>query len=112
MEGEVIVLNTHDSLDKNLKKKVKNKIVVSQMIQPRILPLISTCKGFVTDEGGVLSHAAIIARELNIPALVGTKYATKILHSGDVVKIIDGYLLIKKQLSKIHSREEQPLETK
>jgi len=99
MEGEVFVLNTHDSLDKNLKEKVKNKIVVSQMIQPRILPLIDTCIGFVTDEGGVLSHAAIIARELNIPALVGTKYATKILNSGDIVKIIDGFLIIKKKLN-------------
>ena len=42
---------------------------------------------FVTDEGGIISHAAIIARELKIPCIVGTKTATKILKDGDLVEV-------------------------
>ena len=41
----------------------------------------------VTDEGGITSHAAIIARELGLPCIVGTKYATKALKDGDKVEI-------------------------
>ena len=43
--------------------------------------------GIITDLGGVLSHAAIIARELGIPCLVGTKVATQVLQNGDEVKL-------------------------
>ena len=43
--------------------------------------------GIITDLGGVLSHAAIIARELGIPWLVGTKVATQVLQNGDEVKL-------------------------
>ena len=42
---------------------------------------------FVTDEGGMLCHAAIIAREMNKPCIVGTKSATKILKDGDLVEV-------------------------
>jgi pyruvate,water dikinase len=39
----------------------------------------------VTDHGGVMSHAAIVAREFNLPCIVGTKVATKTLKTGDKV---------------------------
>ncbi|MCI0566183.1 hypothetical protein L0Y46_03215 [bacterium] len=41
----------------------------------------------VTDIGGMLSHAAIVSRELNIPCIVGTKNASKILKNGDLVEV-------------------------
>lgn len=41
----------------------------------------------VTDEGGMLSHAAIIARELKIPCVIGTKIATQVLKDGDMVEV-------------------------
>ena len=41
----------------------------------------------VTDEGGITSHAAIVSRELGIPCIVGTQYATKILKDGDLVEV-------------------------
>ena len=46
-------------------------------------------KGFTTDIGGRTSHSAIMARSLEIPAVVGTKTATKIIQNGDIV-IVDG----------------------
>ena len=41
----------------------------------------------MTDAGGLLSHAAIIARELKKPCIVGTKNATKVLKDGDIVEV-------------------------
>jgi len=41
----------------------------------------------VTDEGGVTCHAAIIAREMNKPCIIGTKVATKVLKDGDMVEV-------------------------
>jgi pyruvate,water dikinase len=42
---------------------------------------------FVTDEGGITSHAAMVSRELGIPCIVATKIATKVLHDGDLVEV-------------------------
>ena len=42
---------------------------------------------FVTDEGGITSHAAIVAREMKKPCVVGTKNATRILGDGDMVEV-------------------------
>lgn len=41
----------------------------------------------ITDEGGITCHAAIVSRELNIPCIIGTKVATKILKDGDLVEV-------------------------
>jgi len=41
----------------------------------------------VTDEGGLLSHAAITSRELNKPCIIGTKVATKVLRDGDLIEV-------------------------
>ncbi len=46
--------------------------------------------GFVTDHGGLTSHAAIISRSLNIPAVVGTHNATQIIKDGSII-IVDGF---------------------
>ena len=42
---------------------------------------------FVTDEGGILCHAAIVAREMKKPCIIGTKVSTKILKDGDMVEV-------------------------
>jgi pyruvate,water dikinase len=41
----------------------------------------------VTDEGGITCHAAIVAREMKKPCIIGTKIATKILKDGDMVEV-------------------------
>jgi len=41
----------------------------------------------VTDEGGITCHAAIIARELKVPCVIGTKIATQVLKDGDLVEV-------------------------
>lgn len=49
--------------------------------------LFQNAKVVIADTGGVLSHAGIIAREFHIPAVVGTKDATKTLKDGDVATV-------------------------
>ncbi|MBI2036360.1 hypothetical protein HYT17_01915 [Candidatus Microgenomates bacterium] len=63
------------------------EILVSPMTIPDFLPAMKKAAAFVTDEGGILCHAAIVARELKKPCIVGTKFATHILRDGDFVKV-------------------------
>ena len=73
------------------------------MTNPKqLLPALKNAGAIVTDEGGITSHAAIIARELKIPAIIGTKIATKVLHDGDLVEV-DANNGIVKILSKIYT---------
>ncbi|MDO8436232.1 MAG: phosphoenolpyruvate synthase [bacterium] len=65
----------------------KGDILVTRMTDPDWLPVMRLASGIVTDEGGRLCHAAIVSRELGVPAIVGTKNATKILKNGEMVTI-------------------------
>ena len=65
----------------------KGDILVSQHTNPNLIPLIKKAAAIVTDEGGITSHAAIVARELKIPCIIGTKIATQVLKDGDVVEV-------------------------
>lgn len=67
-------------------------IVVSGNLSPAdtILFTKSSAIGYITDHGGLTSHAAIIARSLNLPAVVGTHHASEKINNGDML-IIDGF---------------------
>jgi len=67
-------------------------IVVSGNLTPAdtILFTKSSSVGYVTDHGGLTSHAAIIARSLNLPAVVGTRNASEKINDGDLL-ILDGF---------------------
>lgn len=62
-------------------------ILVTGMTRPEYLSLMKKAAAVVTDAGGVLSHAAIVARELKKPCVIGTKTATKNLKDGDLVEV-------------------------
>ncbi len=62
-------------------------ILVATMTRPEYLQLMKKAAAFVTDSGGILSHAAIVARELKKPCIIGTKIATKVLKDGDMVEV-------------------------
>lgn len=63
------------------------EILVTEMTNPDYLPIMKKAVAIVTDEGGMTCHAAIVARELKKPCVVGTKIATKILRDGDMVEV-------------------------
>jgi phosphohistidine swiveling domain-containing protein len=62
-------------------------ILVTGMTRPEFLPLMKKAAAIITDAGGVLSHAAITAREIKKPTIIGTNNATKILKDGDRISI-------------------------
>ena len=64
-------------------------ILVTKEIEPQQIHLIKQAKGIITETGGKNSHAAIVARELNIPVIVNAANATKTLHHGERV-LLDG----------------------
>lgn len=78
----VVVKNPQDVAEVN-----PGDIVVTEMTDPDWLPLLRHAAGLITDKGGRTCHAAIVSRELGIPALVGTGNATSLLHSGQKITI-------------------------
>ena len=70
-----------------MEKIKENNIIVSPMTTPALLAAIKKCSAIVTDEGGMLCHAAIISRELKKPCIIGTKIATKVFKEGDLVEV-------------------------
>lgn len=77
-----LVRNVHD-----IKKVETGDILVTNTTHPNYLQGMKKALAFVTDEGGIASHAAIVARELKIPCIVGTKIATKVFKDGDWVEV-------------------------
>ena len=63
-------------------------ILVTEMAQPSMMDLIARSSAVVTDEGGLLSHAAIVTREHGIPCIVGTGTATKDLVDGEMIELL------------------------
>ncbi|QQR79245.1 MAG: hypothetical protein IPJ68_03260 [Candidatus Moraniibacteriota bacterium] len=62
-------------------------ILVTGMTRPEFVPLMKRATAIITDEGGITCHAAIVARELRKPCIIGTKIATQVLHDGDLVEV-------------------------
>ncbi len=64
---------------KDIKKFEEGSILITQTTSPDWVPIMKKAKGIITDHGGRTSHAAIVSRELGVPAIVGTDNATKII---------------------------------
>jgi pyruvate, water dikinase len=65
----------------------KGEILVTEMTDPDWEPIMKMASAIITDRGGRTSHAAIVSRELGLPAVVGTGNATKVLETGTLVTI-------------------------
>lgn len=68
-------------------KVQEGHVLVTSMTSPEMIPIMKRAVAFVTDEGGVTCHAAIIAREMKKPCIIGTKIATQVLKDGDLVEV-------------------------
>lgn len=89
--GRAVICKNLNSLE----KVHEGDIIVASMTRPEFAPAIKKAAGIITDEGGVTCHAAIIAREFNIPAVIGTRVATKLLKDGMLVEIRANHGLVK-----------------
>ncbi|HET6729996.1 MAG TPA: phosphoenolpyruvate synthase [Nitrososphaeraceae archaeon] len=84
--GFVRIIHSNDEIT-----KIQNgEIIVTMMTSPDLVPAMSKSGAIITDLGGRTCHAAIVSRELGIPAIVGTKQATSVLREGQEVTV-DAY---------------------
>ncbi|MEW6610843.1 MAG: PEP-utilizing enzyme [Patescibacteria group bacterium] len=84
----VAVGNAKVVRDVNDGRKIKpDDILVTGMTRPHWMPFLKKVKAIVTDEGGITCHAAIVAREMHIPCIIGTKVATRVLHDNDLIEV-------------------------
>ncbi|WP_312907320.1 phosphoenolpyruvate synthase [Natronosalvus caseinilyticus] len=81
--GAVRIIRKLDELD----KVESGDIIVTEMTTPDMVPAMKRASGIVTDEGGMTSHAAIVSRELGVPAIVGTQNASTVLEDGQIVTL-------------------------
>lgn len=65
----------------------KGDIIVATMTTPDYVSAMEKSAGFITDEGGITCHAAIISREFDVPCIVGTNNATQKLKNGQLVEL-------------------------
>lgn len=70
-----------------LDKVQEGDVLVTQMTFPSFIVAMKRACAFVTDEGGITCHAAIVAREMQKPCIIGTKIATQVLKDGDAVEV-------------------------
>jgi pyruvate,water dikinase len=81
--GEACVIRSPTEIE----RFKEGAILVTETTDPDWVPIMKMAAGIVTDHGGTTSHAAIVSRELGVPALVGTGNATHVLHDGDPITL-------------------------
>lgn len=83
VKGRVKIIESAEEIS----KIEEGDILVAVMTRPDYLPAMQKAAGFVTDEGGITCHAAIVAREMRKPCIIGTKIATKTFKDGDMIEV-------------------------
>jgi pyruvate,water dikinase len=81
--GEVCIIKSAEHID----RFVDGSVLVTSTTDPDWVPIMKRASAIVTDHGGRTSHAAIISRELGVPAIVGTGDATRVLHDGQSITV-------------------------
>lgn len=98
VRGNVSVINVDysnfDAMNEKIAQMTEGNILVAEFTAPELILACKKAKAIVTDLGGMLSHAAIISRELNIPCLVATKSSSKSFKDGDevILNMKEGYI--------------------
>lgn len=81
--GKVKIIN----VIADMVKMENGDILVSAATSPDLVPAMKKAAAIITNEGGIMCHAAIVSRELKIPCIVGVRNANKILRDGDLVDV-------------------------
>ncbi len=83
VRGKVRVIMLKSEID----RLEAGEILVTPMTSPDFVRAMDRCAAIVTDEGGITCHAAIVAREIGKPCVIGTQNATEVLKTGDAVEV-------------------------
>jgi phosphohistidine swiveling domain-containing protein len=92
---------------KEISKVDAGDILVASMTVPDYVPAMRKAVGVVTDEGGVTCHAAIISRELGIPCVIGTRFATKAIRDGDLIELDATHGIVRKLTEKEYGEKKK-----
>ena len=82
VEGKALVV-----LEPDIDLEVDGNILVTRMTDPGWIFLMSKAKGLISEKGSILSHTAIIGRELGIPTIIEVTEATRKIKSENVIRI-------------------------
>ena len=72
---------------KHVPKVEKGDVLIAPETTPDYILAMNKAAAFVTEVGGLTSHAAILSREMNKPCVIGTKIATRVFKDGDIVEV-------------------------
>src|SRR5919106_1695113 len=81
--GKACVVKSADEID----RFKAGSILVTEMTDPDWVPIMRRAAGIITDHGGTTSHAAIVSRELGVPAIVGTGHGTDVLQDSQEITL-------------------------
>lgn len=81
---------------RQLIKVKRGSVLMTHATNINFTPALKKVAAIVTEEGGILSHAAMISRELRIPCIIGTKIATQVFKDGDLVEVDANSGIVKK----------------
>ena len=82
VEGEVLIVEKLQDLP-----NLQDKILITKMTDPGWVYVLMQAKGVIAEQGSLLSHTAIISRELGIPSIVNVPHVTQILQTGEKIKM-------------------------
>ncbi len=85
--ARILLINDLENEAKVRKEFKKGDVLVLGMVQLGMTDIVSKAGALVTDESGIISHAAVLAREFGIPCIVGTGIGTRVLKDGDTVLV-------------------------
>ena len=74
---------------------IDGEILVAENTDPGWTPILSMVGGMVVEEGGLLNHCSIVARELKVPAIVGIRQATRKIPDGALISIDGGLGIVR-----------------
>lgn len=84
---KLVLSNKMDEVNKALENFETGQILVTHNTQPNMVPLMTKAAAIVTAQGGITSHSAVVAREFQIPCVVGIESITMFLKDGDLIEV-------------------------
>ncbi len=81
--------------DLSLANLKEGDILIARNADPGWTPVLSIVSGMVLEEGGLLNHCSIVARDLGIPSIVGVRQATEIIPDGSLIMLDGGLGLVR-----------------
>lgn len=86
-KGKVKVLSYGKNMVNQIEEMQQGDILVTGNTRPDMILALKKASAVVTNEGGIMSHAALVSREFGIPCIVGTKHATAVFKDGDIIEV-------------------------